>query len=180
VRHSREPPYSITPMCAPAPRTEAQFVGVRPWWCGDWASLNNGERVERGREYRKPTPSHSKNWVTESFKESESVGPVDESIEMQIVDIYLFCQPTELLHDTIPTPPSKSGRVESGGERLTLVLCLQERQEWVCVSHSGSDLAGIMGGGEGVETGSDARSAGMAGIWGRVGVKNPPTEPIAT
>jgi len=125
----------------------------------------------------------SKNWVTESFKESETVGPVDETIEMQIADIYSFCQPAELLHDTIPTPPSNSGRVESSGERLALVIWdigLQERQEWVCVSHSGSDLAGIMGGGEGVETGSDARSAGMAGIWGRVGVKNPPTEPIAT
>jgi len=130
------------------------------------------------------TVRDSKNWVTESFKESETVGPVDETIEMQITDIYSFCQPAELLHDTIPTPPSKSGRVESSGERLTLVLWdigLQERQECVCDGHSGSDLAGIRGsGGEGVEMGSDARSAGMAGIWGGAGVKNPFTDPMAT
>ena len=39
--------------------------------------------------------------------ESGSADPVDESIDAEC-QIYSFCQPVRLLHDTIPTPPSKS------------------------------------------------------------------------
>jgi len=50
-----------------------------------------------------------------SFKEFGSADPEDESMETQIVDLYSFCQTVGLLHDTAPTPPSKSSGVGSSG-----------------------------------------------------------------
>jgi len=54
-------------------------------------------------------PSFSR--AQRSFRQSGSADPADKSIEMEIVDLYSFCQPAGLLHDTTPTPPSKSSRV---------------------------------------------------------------------
>ena len=61
---------------------------------------------------------------------------MEESIETRITDFYSFCQPAEVLHDTIPTPPSKSSRVESGGGLRPPGTC-------ICVGRSGGDVAGV-------------------------------------
>jgi len=75
-----------------------------------------------------------------------SADPTDQSIEAQIVNLYSFRQSTGLLHDAIPTPPSKSSRVGSSGEPHSSVY--QELQECIYVGRSGSDVVGI-GGGDG-------------------------------
>ena len=47
---------------------------------------------------------------------SGSADPADESIATKNANFYSFCRPAGLLHDTVPTPPSKPGRVGSNGE----------------------------------------------------------------
>jgi len=77
---------------------------------------------------------------------------VDESIEIQIANIYSFCQPAGLLHDTTPIPPSKSSRVGLVVSLGIWDIDLQERQERVCVGRSRSDVASLSGGGGRSET----------------------------
>ena len=71
---------------------------------------------------------------------------MNESIETQTADIYSFCQPAGLLHDTIPTP-SKSSKVGLVVSLGLWDISLQERQERICVGRSGSGVAGVSGGG---------------------------------
>jgi len=78
-------------------------------------------------------------------------------METQIAKVYLFCQPAGLLHDTTPNPPSKSSRVGSSGEPRLWYIGLQERQEYVCVSLSGRELAESAMAVEGMETGYTGR-----------------------
>ena len=94
------------------------------------------------------------------------------SAETQIVNLYLSCQPAELLHGTITTPPSKSSRVGSSGEPRPLEyqrFSLQERRAASASAVPGATWqapATVVA--ERVETGSvasymagsDARSAG--------------------
>jgi len=102
--------------------------------------------------------------------ETGSADPVDESIEAQNGNFYSFCRPAGLLHDTMIPYQLHRNRAESGlmvGLPLW-DISLQERQECVCDGRSGSDAAGVNGGGGWsgnwfgriVLASSDARSAG--------------------
>jgi len=70
-----------------------------------------------------------------------------------------------LIHDTGPTPPSKSGVV---GSTISLALwdsSLQELQECVSVGRSGSNVAGISGGGG---SGNGFGGVVLGGFWNKV------------
>jgi len=73
---------------------------------------------------------------------------VDQSTEAQNANIHSFCKPAGLLHDAILTPPSKWSRVGFNDGPRPLGY-QPPGTECVCISRSGSEVAGVSSGGEG-------------------------------